>query len=138
MLERALGRSHHNSPARRGSQLTSRERLGSGGQQEAGGPVPGLNRSQGGRGALELLVFGGLGGKVAAQPIGRKACERSDRRAALEERFEETLATEAMSGDGADGGDGCRQLIPPWDFTHRAAAWNPERVGGPSWNGVLR
>ena len=46
MLERTLGRSHHDSPARGGVLLTSGQRLGRSGKQEPGGPVIGSNHSR--------------------------------------------------------------------------------------------
>jgi hypothetical protein len=113
MLERTLGRSHHDSPARGWFKLTSRERLGGGGKQEPGSPIIGSDRSQGGRGTLEFLIVGRLGGQVAAQPVDRETRDRPDRRAALEQRREEPCAAETMPGDGPDGGDDCRQVGDP-------------------------
>ncbi len=119
MLERTFGRSHHDSPARGWVQVTSRERLGGGGKQEPGGPIIGSNRSQGGRGTLQLLIAGGLGSKVAAQPLDGEARDRPDRRASFEKRCEEPGGAETMPGDGPDGGDGCRHVIPPWNYPSR-------------------
>lgn len=91
----------------------SGQRLGGCGKQEPGCPVIGSNGSQGGRGALEFLIAGGLGSQVAAQPVDGEARDRPDRRASLEKRCEEPRGAETMPGDSTDGGDGCRQVGGP-------------------------
>ena len=130
MLERTLGRSHHDSPARGWVQLTSRKRLGGGGQQEPGGPILGSNPSQGGRGTLELLIAGGLRSQVAAQPLDSEARDRPDRRPSFEERCEEPRGPEPVPGDGPDGGDGCRHVGPPGIYPSRGGR-SPVLAGGP-------